>query len=391
MFTTQDNDSREAPHILSDKRVAIIRTSDRINFKRCRRKWGWSSHLKQNLGPKEAVSPLWFGTGIHYALEDFHSHNKYGHPAAAFEAYCFAAYKNRHKESVPADYIDLKALGMFMMDYYELWLKDRSPLRTFWYRDQPQVEVKVLLKIPFNPKELYPDSPYDEVYYSLTIDRVVEDEDDGDLWLIDYKSAKRMETKHFAIDPQISAYYWAGHHIYPGRKIKGFIYQQHRKDVPEKPRMLASGKLSVAKQQLTTHRAYREQMLNLFGKNTQRWPQENMEFLNYLAGEETQDYDEYIRRDRIYKNEYNHESEGAKILLELEDMLNPNLALYPNPTRECVQYTCPFLNPCMSIDDDADWIDELSSTYSLRPPENDGWRKYLPDPIKHSSLCVGTY
>jgi PD-(D/E)XK nuclease superfamily len=358
--------------------TALIRTSDRISFKRCRRRWGWSSHLKQNLGPKESQNPLWFGTGIHFALEDFHGYNVYGSPSEAFKAYCEATYRQRNTIAIPAVFPELKELGVGMMDYYELWLRDRPPLKTFWYNNRPQVEVRALIEVPWNPQDYYPDSPYDRVVYSVTIDRVVEDED-GLLWPGDYKTAKQIQTMHFSTDPQIGAYYWAASHIYPDRQVGGFFYQQHRKDLPQDPRFTASGRMSIDKRMLTTHRAYRAALVNVFGPTSDRWPQENLRFLNELASQETQDSDRFIRRDRIYRNEYSAESEGAKILLELEDMLNPNLPLYPNPTRDCA-FLCPFLHACTSIDDGSDYMYELELQHAPRPTPQDSWRQFLPQP-----------
>jgi PD-(D/E)XK nuclease superfamily len=357
----------------ADQNVAVIRTSDRINFKRCRRRWGWQSHLRGNLGPKEPIDPLWFGTGMHYALEDFHGYNLYGAPADAFEAFCIA---NKKLHYVPGSYEDFLQLGRGMMDYYELWLSDRDPLKTFWHNDKPQVEVRALIDIPFDIQKHFPDSPYTRAVYSVTIDRVVEDEL-GQLWPIDYKSARQIQTQHFATDPQIGAYYWALTCLY-GRPIGGFIYQQHRKDVPQPPRMLSSGKLSTDVRQLTTHRSYRKALVNIFGEDSERWPKANLDTLNALAIEETQDSDRYIRRDKVYRNEYAFESEGAKILMELEDMLNPALPLYPNPTRDCPY--CPFYHACVSIDDGSDWEHELQLAHAQRPKEHDSWRHHLPPP-----------
>src|SRR6185436_15978480 len=76
-------DTVDTPH----KRVAIVRTSDRSNFRRCRRRWNWSSHLRQALSPREHASPLWFGSGCHFAWEDFHGYHQYLHPRDAFRAY----------------------------------------------------------------------------------------------------------------------------------------------------------------------------------------------------------------------------------------------------------------------------------------------------------------
>ena len=74
-------------------RVAIIRSSDRMGFKRCRRRWGWQSHLRGNLTPVESASPLWYGSGFHYAMEDFHGEKVWPTGVAAFEAYVKATYR----------------------------------------------------------------------------------------------------------------------------------------------------------------------------------------------------------------------------------------------------------------------------------------------------------
>jgi hypothetical protein len=358
-------------------RAAVIRTSDRISFKRCRRKWGWSSHLRGNLTNKDAIGPLWYGTGMHYALEDFHGYNIYGSPIKAFEAYCYATWANRSKNPVPGMFHELKELGIGMMGYYELWLSERQPLKTLWIDGKPQVEVRALIPVPFNVKERYPDSPFDSVLYSVTIDRVCED-DDGLLWPLDYKSAKSVQTMHLPTDPQVGAYYWALGHIYPDRQVGGFIYQQHRKDVPEDPRVTMSGRLSVDKRQLTTHRAYRRVLKNIYGADHNKWPQENLKFLNELAASEEAEADKFIRRDKVYRNQFAAETEGTKILLEVEDMLNPNLPLYPNPVRDCV-YTCSqFYHACIAMDDGSDWQQELDLLTKPKGQEDDKWRTFLP-------------
>ena len=79
------------------------------------------------------------------------------------------------------------------------------------------------------------------------------------------------------------------------------------------------------------------------------------------------------------RNDRQGQSEGAKILLELEDMLNPDLPLYPNPNFMCAhwEYPCPFLSACVSIDDGADWQHELEMTMDEREPTYDSWRQKL--------------
>lgn len=367
-----DSQHLMASRTTGNPRVAIIRTSDRIAFRSCRRRWGWSSHLRHNLGPISAISPLWFGSGIHFALEDFHGWNRFGHPKAAFLAYV-AARQAYDPHKIPDDVDQLIELGSAMMDYYVLWLQQRknSVYRTYWHNGQPQVEVNFRIKIPW-PKGKF---GYDEVYYSGTIDRVVEDEY-GLLWPKDYKTAARMETLHFLTDPQINAYMWAAPYIYPGKDIGGFMYQQHLKQIPKGGQILQSG-VSANQNQLTSSIMYRNTLIDVY-KSVDRSPAKCQEFLNNLLFNEDELRDRYIQIDKINRNERNAQAEGTKVLMEIEDMLNPDLPLYPNPTRDCSgNYPCAFLSPCISMDDGSDWRHELEMVTEPRDPVYDSWRQKI--------------
>lgn len=349
-------------------RRAIIRTSDRISFKSCRRRWGWTSHLRHNLGPKQGISPLWFGTGIHFALEDFHGYNRFGHPSKAFLAYVKARIAH-DPNKLPEDWKELQQLGQDMMDYYILWLQQRknNVWKTYWHNGVPQVEVNFRFPIPFDASEW----GYDEVVYSGTIDRICIDEF-GMLWVMDYKTAASIQTLHYSTDPQISVYMWAVPHLYD-MPVGGFLYQQHRKMIPNPGRILQNGSVSVDKNQATTRMMYRQTLIEVYG-SVERAPEKNIEVLNMLAQQEDEWSDPFIRIDRVERNERRAEAEGAKIMMEIEDMLNPDLPLYPNPTRDCASF-CSFLSPCVSMDDGGDWKHELETLTEQREPEYDSWRK----------------
>lgn len=363
----------------SSSRVAVIRTSDRNNFRKCRRRWNWSSHLRHNLTPIAAASPLWFGSGCHYAWEDQHGYNRWGHPVEAFKQYAKASHKAakaaRNNALLPPDFMDLVPLGISMLGYYaDYWLQQRDPLKTFWYEGRPQVEVHALVKVPIQTPH------YDEVYYGVTLDRVVQDDHDPKaLWILDYKTAKRFETRHLPNDPQIGAYCWIGQQMYPGYTIAGFIYQQHRKEVIAEPRVNSTGLLATHGTK-TTHRLYRRALINQYG-DVLRAPKAQVDFLNKLVQLETPYADHFIRRDYIDRNSHMIESEGAKLMMELEEMLNPDLPLYPSPTRDCA-HMCSFSSPCMSLDDGSDWEYELKIGYRPKDADFDHWRKFLPAETK---------
>jgi hypothetical protein len=366
------------------RRAIIVRTSDRIAFKKCRSSWSWSSHLKANLGPQNLASPLWFGSAVHYALEDFHGYHSFETAADAFRAYCIATSK-QHLRDLPDDAPQLFQLGTSMMDYYEnLWLQHRKADQTFWLDEVPQVEVNFEIPVPLEEHPLLrayaEEQGADCVLYRGTIDRVAIDEW-GRLWVVEYKTAKMAEHTHYQTDPQVTTYVWAAKHIYPGYEIAGVVYHQFVKKEPESPRILASGQVSTASNLVTSVPLYERALERMFGQ-VGLAPQKNREFLTTLRIQEDENKDRYIVREYIERNEQMCDSEAAKILLEMEDMLNPDLPLYPNPTRDCAKF-CSFLGACIAFDDGSDWQSTLDAKFTERDQAPDRfWRRRMPDPGK---------
>jgi hypothetical protein len=365
----------DAPNLTEPQQrvVAVLRTSDRNEFRRCRRKWAWSSHLRGNLGSDSAVSPLWLGSGFHFALEDFHGAKLYGTAMRAFAAYVVATHRRAGHSALPPTWQDDFDLGQGMLSYYtEHWLTTRDPLQTFSWEGRLQCEVNFRIAVPFDATHW----GIDEVVYSGTLDRVIIDEE-GILWIVEYKTAKAIQTSHYETDSQVTTYCWAASLLYPGYTVGGVIYQQHRKTIPEWPRILANGKLSTAKNQSTDYSFYRQAIINQYG-STEAASKEVLDTLNHLAQQEEVDRNKWVRRDKLFRNAHQMQAEGTKILLECAEMLNPDLSLYPNPTRECT--FCQFKGPCIALDSGEDWDLELEMYTKPREPTYDSWRKHLPAP-----------
>jgi hypothetical protein len=81
----------KAPPPPSKWDIIPIHTSDRATFKFCRRQWIWSSPTRFNLVPKTSIHgvrmPLWFGTGIHHALERYYHPYLREDPVEVFQAW----------------------------------------------------------------------------------------------------------------------------------------------------------------------------------------------------------------------------------------------------------------------------------------------------------------
>lgn len=358
-----------------DKPPFILRTSDRMLFKRCRRLWGWLSHLQQGRVLREAADYLWFGTGIHYALEDYHGLNLYGHPALAFMAFVHAS---RQAKILPGTWLEHQQLGVSLMCYYvEQWLPNRDSLRTYEVDGIPQCEVNGVVDLEMVTPDGRP------LLYGFTLDRIVIDEYSR-LWIVEYKTAKAIKIFNLDVDEQITAYCWAAWKLYQ-KPVAGVVYQQFRKNIPTLPKILATGKVSIDTKQHTSSALYAKQLTDMYG-DVEHAPKENIIAYNRFCAQEDEDKDRFVVRSRIERSQKQLEAFDMKVRMEVEDITNPNLPMYPNPTWMC-DAMCPLQAACVAMDDGSDW-QEILDAYSLptadgltqREKEQTKWRMHLPEP-----------
>jgi RecB family exonuclease len=329
-------------------------------FRRCRRKWFFQSPLCLNLTSLSEVSPhLWFGSGFHFALEDYHGYRHYHHPLAAFLAYYQATQGAR-----PGEALELVELADAMLDYYLRWLKGHNEFQTLWVDDKPQVEVS--WEVPL----------WDGIVYAGTFDRVVTDWH-GRMWTLDYKTAQRITTSKLEMDPQVTAYAYAFERLY-GRPMEGMVYMQFLKSPPTPPRLLADGHLSVNKNQGTSYELYKQAIIDRYGNKLGAIPPHIMRFCRELKEKEGPEGDRYIRWDFVRRNPAMTTAEEWKIRAETNEMLNDSLELYPNPTRDC-SWDCDFRGPCVAMDDGSDWQSMLDDGY-CRKEERNQWHRQLLAP-----------
>lgn len=353
----------------------VLRTGDRGLFKRCRRLWGWTSHMMQGRIMRENADYLWFGSGVHYALEDFHGPNVYGHPTIAFLAYLQATSK---VGMLPGTWQEHKSLGMALMSYYaDYWLSVRPGYKTHVVDGEHQVEVNGVIDLGTDSRSGR------RVLYGFTLDRVIADSY-GRLWIVEYKTAKAIKNFHLDVDEQITAYCWCAWKFY-GIPVAGVVYQQHLKKIPNLPKVLANGKVSTDLRQATTAAMYGKLLIDMYG-SVEAAPQENINAYNHFRMREDEDKDKFIVRTYIERNQNQLENFERRVYLELEDMLNPDLPLYPYPTQSC-DYMCPLEAACVAMEDGSDWQQILSayststeSALTQREKEQMKWRTHLPKP-----------
>ena len=339
-----------------------IHTSDRLLFKRCRRKWGWQSRLRLNLIPRAARpnENLWFGSGWHFAMEDYHGYHRFPKMSEALEAYV----KAHPEQQRPYNWDDLLEMGRGMTDYYtRYWYPRHSEFQTLWIDGVPQLEIDFELKIPGM------DIPFGGTFDGMLVDAY------GRWWIKEIKTAKKFDIGKLDTDPQITAYCLAAAQHYQ-HEISGVVYIQFRKAVPKPPTLLKDGEnfsTDLAKLH-TTYDTYRRAVMDRFNGIPSRYE----EVLAKLLDQETWEGNNFIRVDQVERNQHQIEMEYPKLVAECKDMTNPDLFLYPNPTWLCAS-DCDFKAACLAYDDGSDYEGILEDEFMPRK-DDVSWRERLHFP-----------
>lgn len=373
--------------VISDDRIEI-HTSDRALFKRCRRKWNWQSGLRENLIPiGMAVDALWFGSGWHFILEDYHGYRKF--PTMD---HAIVAYKDAFRRSeLPPNTRDLMDLMAGMADYYvSAWLRYHpDEYETLWVDGVPQVEVDVDIDITdrllIRAEERHGREwriwfetavlKGRQVIYRLTFDRVVITPEKF-IRGIDYKTAKAIDTNKLSNDPQVESYHWGGSEFY-GDMFDGVIWQQFFKGVPEEPEWLSSSqRFSFNKAQKTTYPIFRRAIKERYNGAV---PSMYVDVLAEFGAQQGDWGDRFIRRDILRRSPQSRRSAESKMLDEVLDMLDPGLPLYPNPTRDC-SWDCPYKDACIGMDDGSDYQFFLDSSFERWKGYKQDWKARIEFP-----------
>ena len=401
-----------------------IRTSDRRTFRRCLRKWDFQSSLRGNwqyAGTEQNIN-FWFGSAIHFSMEDYHGENKFGDPRKAFWAYYQAFPANELPMGAEAYY----ELGMAMLSYYLTWYKRHNDVTGFetalvdpetrQLYDPHKVKKTNKMKYAVEQSFILPLNTYVAVdangnirkaffdvqdpsnisftyngikcdivpiCYHGTMDRIVCDKY-GRYWILDYKTAKGADTNKLDTDDQISAYLWAFEKWF-GIKPYGFIYLQLTKEAVQEPKRLKNGELSVDKKQKTTYSLLKQEIIKDYG-TVNAAPDKLIRFLNHMAAIESPEGDRFIRWDFVKRTPEQIKSTEEHIIGELRHMLWEDLYCYPTPTRDCI-WDCPCRDLCLALDrKDEVAVNEFMQNFEQRPRNEDGnldpWRENIPWPEK---------
>lgn len=399
IFEQQQKYMAEREKELNAKGVKIFRlsTTERGEFKECRRRWDFSSFSRQALEPKKSHYALSFGTAMHYGLEMYYSGKE--SPQGAFrqkwmelsiktiyglrgeevpewveeQGSYYRWVEDAFEKALPLadEYFaqDVKALlqlGTDMLSGYENWsqVADRSKELGFKSVEYVEKEFAVVVRDQKGEPYLFTDGGGQrwEIWLVGRFDMVVKDYDDW-YWILDHKSSKdKLNSDQLTLDDQMTMYMWALSQILAmwqpeyAEKIAGCYYNVLRKKLPRVPPVLKDGKsLSKAKDIDTTYEVYLQAIIdNGFD------PEDYQQILEYLQRQPNT----FFQREKVRRNVYEIANAGNLLLLEAIDMLNAPY-IYPHFTWDC-RWKCDFKELCLTMNrhDDISWM--IKALYQKR-------------------------
>lgn len=419
----------QAPEIPSKYDIIPIHNSDRAAFRRCRRYWDWSSPSRTNLTVRADIHgvamPLFFGTGIHYALEQYYQPGLRRDPVEAFKTWfdiqwrggtvteewldkvydlkpkplgeqvpmakdpegqwndaglAVELYQIRGLEDILPDpdhneWWELFELGVGMMEYYKTYAENNDDFTIICSEHQFSVPIWdyenncILKSVDLREESPNYGKPL-EVHARGRMDGVGI-RPNGKLVLLENKTATKWgedELRKLEADEQTTHYLYsaeieANYYDLPhkGEPLEEVIYNVLRKAYPKPPTQLTNGMFSVDRQNEST--TY-EILTDWISKNIPgvALSEKQQGYIEYLK--ESGD-ENFIVRKFVRRNRHQLKNAGHRLYLETLDMLSPTLRIYPNISNDYSCLNCAFRPPCMAKEDGSDHEQLIEDNYTI--------------------------
>jgi hypothetical protein len=183
-----------------------MRTSERGSLKRCPQQWYWSQ--VEGLRPNTEASPLWFGSAVHEALAEWYLPGlKRGpHPAETFEKVLEGDRSVRINDEGDEElFVNARELGVDMLVRYVEEYGTDDHWDVIATEHQGNVILPRRNRVVFGHR--LPDVQH-WLRYNFTWDGVYRDLRDGQIKLMEHKTAASISVEHLPLDDQAGSY-WA--------------------------------------------------------------------------------------------------------------------------------------------------------------------------------------
>ena len=357
--------------MMARRRLPLLRTSERISFRRCPTRWwwGWREGLKPQGPPNDK---LWFGQGMHLALALWYKpgHRRGIDPRITWRKFAeddVVFIKSEYGEKYdPTKYVEATSFGEELLtNYLDHWGRDRK-----WDVVAPEQKFEVIV----------PDSEGNPVVRMLgTFDGVYRDLDDGRLKLMEHKTAAQIYTGHLELDDQGGTYLAVATHtlreqglIGPDESVDEITYNFLRKG--KKDERPVNDKGQATNKPTKAH--YLAAMPDI-------QPNIGLEAMSGIArqrglivlGDVSKDQPTPLfKRETVTRSRREQQSQLERIADEVEIMnlfRDGELAIYKNPTRDC-SWDCDFYQMCVLDESNPeDALEFRNAVYRVEDPYAD--------------------
>lgn len=328
-----------------------IHVSDLNLFTECRRKWLLSSKNKRSLVPKKKNPAFFLGSAFHYGAEYYY---QYGDYEAGIQKFIEEELENGNvPEWQMPDLLQLIEDARAMLLHYVLWAKR---MQGRWSdRNLKTIATEQAFQVPL----------YDEgskevegIVLAGKIDRVVRDEQ-GVLWILDYKTAGSLARKANILENDIQAgAYMIGAERMFGEKLGGVIFQLVWKEIPPAVEVLKNGMLSKKVSDKLTYDWYLKAIREYHGQESEEWIQAR--YGDVLATYRATP-NKYFKRQLTTRTPFQLRELEKDIVAIAREMTNPSTRLYPNVTYNC--NFCRYKKPCDAWNDQSEVENIINQEY----------------------------
>lgn len=370
--------------------LPLLRTSERKDFKRCPQRWWWS--WRDGLRPaKQKHGALWFGTGIHLALEKWYV---LGTERGRDPVLTWREFVGEQVEFIKVQIENGEAPEGAQTVWVEAGELGEAMLRNYIDEYGLDEDWEVLaVELPFEVKIARPGTREAIVTYAGTFDLVAREISTGKVYLWDHKTAKSIQTGHLRLDDQAGSYWALANVILRkmgiiGKRemIHGIVYNFVMKSPPdERPRNEAG---------LYCNQPKKEHFVAALTRHSEEWPGDEIDeapigsvdfekltlkrlqelaeqFELVVLGEpaKTQPAKRFKRMvvERTRSEQRSQiERIGAEALV-MEMFRDGTLPLIKNPTKDC-QWDCDYRDLCELDENGGDTEEYISVVFKQEDP-----------------------
>lgn len=324
----------------------FIRPWERALFKRCRRAWDLGARERQDYEPVKPARVFDFDEAVHDALDVYYFPGMWDWGRAivrplAIEAFLKSMRRQRARyaehggisEAQKREWGEHIELGKGLLERYFTWAQEADRFAPV----QVAAQFDVAIPDPRQPEDGLVTPAGQGIRYRTRIDMVVMDEHEL-YWLVEHRIVDSSwdDLDRLLLDEQSLSRSWAWELGFLA-KIEGTIHNELRIGVPD------------------GHAAPSDAM--------------DVQVLEGPSGLIKQQRNERFRRTQIPRSDIEFEQHRVHTALEVLDMTDPALRLYPNPSRENCS-NCAYHPPCMAMNYGLDARPILDTSYRRRTAED---------------------